>query len=101
MIAPTRQFDAIVAPLAGLLADDFQGEVGPLAGKQRDGTGHLGSPRNSNTDSWRRGDTRREEDNRELARQCQRFDGPPAPLSHTGFLPDGPEPRRCPLAPYS
>ncbi len=40
VIAPAGELDAVVAPLAGLLADDLQGQVGPLAGEERDGAGH-------------------------------------------------------------
>ena len=38
VISPAGQFETIKAPLAGLLAQHFQGQVGPLAGEQRDGT---------------------------------------------------------------
>ena len=40
VVAPAGELDAVVAPLAGLLADRFQGQVGPLAGEQGDGSGH-------------------------------------------------------------
>ena len=38
VIAPAGQFDALVTPFAGLLADDFEGQVGPLAGEKGHGT---------------------------------------------------------------
>src|SRR5688500_18833594 len=40
VIAPARELDAVVADPLRLLADLFERGVGPLAGKQRDGTGH-------------------------------------------------------------
>src|SRR5262249_21246023 len=44
MIAPAREFDSIVTPLAGFLADHFQGQVGPLACEQGDGSSHGRAP---------------------------------------------------------
>ena len=38
VVAPAGQLDALVPPLAGFLADDFEGQVGPLAGEKRHGT---------------------------------------------------------------
>ena len=40
MVAPAGQLDAVIAPLAGLLGDDFQRQVGPLAGEEGHGSCH-------------------------------------------------------------
>ena len=44
VIAPAGELDPVVAPFACLLADDLEGEVGPLAREQRDGSRHLPTP---------------------------------------------------------
>ena len=44
VVAPTSQLQAIVAPLTCLAGQVFQFQVGPLAGKQRDGSCHGGGP---------------------------------------------------------
>ena len=38
VVAPAGQLDALVTPFAGLLADDLEGQVGPLAGEKCHGT---------------------------------------------------------------
>ena len=40
VVAPARQLDAVVTPSARLLGDDFQRQVGPLAGKECRGSCH-------------------------------------------------------------
>ena len=41
MVAPAGEFEAILAEVARLLAEVFQLEIGPLAGEERDGSGHV------------------------------------------------------------
>ena len=43
MVAPAGEFEAGVAKLASLAGQVFQRKVGPLAGEQRDRTGHGGA----------------------------------------------------------
>ena len=40
VIAPAGQLDALVTPFSGLFANDFEGQIGPLAGEERHGTRH-------------------------------------------------------------
>jgi hypothetical protein len=42
MIAPAGELQALIAEVARLAAHVFQRQIGPLAGEQRDGTGHAG-----------------------------------------------------------
>ena len=40
MVAPASQLEPVVTKLTGLLAQRLEGEIGPLAGKQRNGASH-------------------------------------------------------------
>jgi hypothetical protein len=40
VISPAGQFQAMVAKLMGFPGEVFQGQVGPLAGEERNGTAH-------------------------------------------------------------
>ena len=43
MVAPAGQFESVVAEVAGLFAQRFQRQIGPLTGKERDGASHCDS----------------------------------------------------------
>ena len=40
VVAPAGELEAVEAPAAGLRGEILDRQVGPLAGEQRDGTGH-------------------------------------------------------------
>ena len=40
VVAPAGELEPVEAPFAGLRGKLFEGEIGPLAGEQRDGTAH-------------------------------------------------------------
>lgn len=44
VVAPASQFEPVVTKVAGLLAEIFQLEIGPLAGEQRNRTSHRENP---------------------------------------------------------
>jgi hypothetical protein len=51
MVAPASQFDAIIAKIFGKLSHLGKWQVGPLAGKQRDRSGHAANVSKSEDDS--------------------------------------------------
>jgi hypothetical protein len=44
VVAPAGEFESVVAEVAGETADLFEGEVGPLAGEERELARHLSEP---------------------------------------------------------
>jgi len=42
VIAPTGEFEAVVAPFAGLGREGFEWQIGPVAGEEQDRSGHGG-----------------------------------------------------------
>src|SRR5262249_2160555 len=45
VVAPAGELDTLITKIAGLAAHIFERQIGPLAGEQRDGTGHGWTPK--------------------------------------------------------